>query len=486
MDHDHVHGEHCDHDHDHDDDHHGHGHGRSARKLGVTAVVEDLGPCRKLLKVEVPATAVKGEISKRLDHLRRGVQLKGFRKGKAPKDRIEQLYGKTVREDARDQLLREGYSEAVEGSLGVENVLGEGTIENVAFSAEQGLKFEVTLHTRPTFELGDHKGVEVKVPMIRVEEKDVDAALDRFRRTRGELRPIEGEDAVVGPDDVLSIDLQVWLADEHEVWAEAQAQGQESDKKPLKEEFGVELALPAPGVAGLEVEDLADSLVGLKVGDWGDAETDLPDDFDVIEGRGEPAVLRMQVQAIRRLVLPELTDAWAAEIGRGTVADLRREVREELQQRAEVLRRGDVELRVLATLLERTGLFDLPADLVDKEVENAERRKEFEQRIQGRTAEEAKALVEEEKEEIRRDVERMLRFFFILDVVSKRENIKVSDRDVELRIARMAAQRGERPEKVKEELDKYGVLPQVRHDLMEEKTRAFLREHAKVVESEDL
>lgn len=475
----HVHDENCNHDHDHD-------HAGQDQGPTVTAVMEDLGPCKKLLKVEVGADEVKKEITVRIDEIRRGVSLKGFRKGKAPRDRIEALYGDSVRKDARDHLLRAGYVKALQSKIEPEKVLGEGTIENVAFSPDGALKFEVTLHTRPEFELGDHKGVEVKIAPAQVEDKDVEAALERFRATRGEMRPVEGADAVVEAEDLLAVDAQVWLADEHERWS--QAQGGESggtDLKPLKEYFGLDVQLPGTTIGAFEIEDLKDSLVGLKVGEWGDAETDLPADFEVVEGRNEPAVLRMQVQAIKRLVRPELTEEWVKESGYGSIADLRREIREELQQRLEVIRRQEVELKVLAALNERTGQFPLPSDLVDKEIENAERRRFFELRMGGQDEPTAKAKVEEERETIRREVERMLRYFFIMDVVARRENVKVSERDVDARIARMAAQRRETPQKIREELEKHDVLGQVRHDLMEEKTRGLLREYAKVTEAAD-
>lgn len=479
---DHVHGEHCDHDHDHD---HAHGQGGDEGP-NVTAVVEDLGPCKKLLKVEVGAAEVKREISTRLEQIRRGVTLKGFRKGKAPQSRIEQLYGDSVREDARDHLLRAGYVKALQKQVGPDKVLGEGTIENVAFSPDGGLKFEVTLHTRPELELGEYSGVEVTVAPVAVSDKDIEDALQGFRRTRGEMRPVEAADAVVEAEDLLSVDAQVWLADEHERWSEAQEKKEQTELKPLKEYFGLEVQLPGTTLGPFEIEDLADSLVGLKVGEWGDAEVDLPSDFEVVEGRNEPGVVRVQVQAIKRLVMPELTEEWVKEAGHGTIADLRREIREELQQRLEVGRRQEVELKVLGKLLEKTGLFPLPNELVDKEVENAERRRFFELRaLEGKNETEAKNAVEEERDTIRKDVERTLRFFFILDIVAKKENIKVSERDVEARIARIAAQRRETPQKVREELEKHNVLPQVHHDLMEEKTRAWLREKAKVVEKAD-
>lgn len=484
-DHGHEHGPNCDHDHDHD---HGHEHGAATAtalaNVKVAAVVEDLGPCKKLLKVEVPPDAVKAEISQRLEHIRRGATLKGFRKGKAPRGRIEQLYGDTVREDARDHLLKEGYAKALKEQLGADKVLGEGTIENVAFSNEEGLKFEVTLHTRPEIDIGDHKGVEVKVPAVKVEEKDIDAAIDRLRRSRGEMRPVEDAAANVEPGDLLAVDMQVWLSDEYERFTQAQDSGAQTELKPLKEHFGEQVQLPSATLGPYEVEDLADSLVGLKVGEWGEAEVDLPEDYEIVEGRNEPAVLRIRIEAIKRLVLADLTEEWAKQGGYNTLADLRREVREELQQRLEIARRQDVELRILGALNERVGMFALPSDLVDKEIENAERRKFIEARIAGKPEEEAKALVEEERDTIRREVERMLRFFFILDLVARKENIQVSNRDVDARIARIAAARGQSPAKVREELEKHDVVGQVQHDLMEEKTRAFLREHAKITEED--
>ena len=80
----------------------------------------------------------------------------------------------------------------------------------------------------------------------------------------------------------------------------------------------------------------------------------------------------------------------------------------------------------------------------------------------------------------------MLRNFFVLDEISTAEGIKVSDADVSARIARLAAARGQDTATVREELEKQNMLSQLRHDLLDEKARAFLREHATITESEDL
>jgi len=463
---------------------HDHSHDHEDEGPAVTQVVEDLGPCKKLLRVEVPKDEVQKEIDGRLEQIRRRVHLKGFRKGKAPRKRIEKLYGDAVIEDARKHLLQRSYMRAIEDGLGLDSVLGEGTIENVDFSRDDGLKFEVTLHTRPDFELPEYEGLEVEVTPIRVSDEDLKTAVDQFRKSRGELRPVQGEGAVVETEDDLAVTVEVWLADEYENFAQAREAGQQVELKPLKEEAGVEVQLPDDELGQYEVEDLADSLAGLEIGEWGEVETDLPDDFEVVEGRGEPAMLRVRIDEIKRIHLPELTEEWVEEAGYDSVADLHRELREQLQQHQEMVRRHEVEQKAIAKLLHTIGDFDLPSDLLEKEVENAERRKAIELRMQGKTEAEADEAVREERDEIASEVERMLRTFFLIDKVARKEGVKVTDRDVDARVARIAQSRGLDPRVVRGEIEKQEILPQLRQDLLDEKTRAILREKAVVKEDE--
>lgn len=469
-------------DHDHGDHDHSHDHGGPS----LTAVLEDLGPCKKLLKVEVPSDEVQKEVDGRLRHLSKTVHLKGFRPGKAPRKRIEKLYGSAVRNDARDHLLRQTYMRAIQENVGETQLLGEGTIENVAFSVEDGLKYEVTLHTRPEFELPDYKGLEIEIEKVAVDEKEVDEALDQFRSQKGEFKPVEGEDAVVEGEDGLTVDVQVWLSDEYEAFSQNEEVEGESNLKPLKEEAGLPVQLPHDRLANYLVEDLADSLSGLKLGEWGEAETELPVDFDVVEGRGEPAVLRIQVKSIKRLFLPELTEEWVKEAGYDTVNDLRREIREELQQRLDHMRRGVIEERLVAKLREEVGEFALPSDMVEQEVNQAKQRKTFELMYMEKLEKDAaEAQVAEEAEQLETEVTEALRAFFVLDEIARREELRVAEADVNTRIALMAAQRGTDPETMRAELQKHKVLPQLYHDILDEKTRALLREHATVNEVED-
>ncbi|MEZ6186508.1 MAG: trigger factor [Planctomycetota bacterium] len=466
----------ADHDHDHDHDH-GHGHTHE-----LEAVVEELGPCKKLLKVTVPASEIEKDYSKKIAGLRKRVHLKGFRKGKAPKARIEKLYGESVLEEVREHLVRHAYVDAVKEKIGSDKVLGEGKIEKLEFDRKKGLEFEAEIHTRPEFELESYTDVKIEVEPLVVEDKDVQEQIDLFRRTKGDMRPVEGDDVVVEGEDHVTVDLQVWLADEFETWSKAQEEGNQSELKPLKEEFGVAVQLPADYLGDYEVDDLEDALTGLKIGEWGDAETDLPEDFEVIEGRGEGAVIRMRVEAIRRLFLPELTDELIKEVGFESVADLKRETRERMQEAMEVARRGQIEDRILLKLIEQTGQFELPVDIVEAEIQNAEKRRVQELRREGQSEQEAENEVAEERDEIRTKVETMLRKFFVADEVARREKIGVTGRDLEARIARIAASQGMNPAQLTEQLQKLNMLPQIRQDILDQKIRTFLRERAEIVE----
>jgi trigger factor len=468
-----------DHDHDHPGEHH----------HTVTAVIDEVGPCKRLLKVSVPAEEVKKEIEGQLKDLRKTVKIKGFRQGKVPEALIQKLYGDAVKEEVKKHLLEHAYFQALKDkNVEPSTILGESKVENMKFSTTEGLAFEVTLQTRPTFTLADYKGIEVGLPKLDVKDDEVEKALEGFRRAKGEIRPIEDANANVEGEDFLSCDVEVWLADE---WEKLQDESGEKPAegpgslKPLKELKDQEVHVPVSRIGTLDVEDMADSLVGLKIGEWGECEATLPVDYEVVEGRSEPATVRLKVNSIKRLFLPPITEEWVKESGYDSIEILRREAREDIFRRKEIARQNEVETKVLDALVAKTGAFDLPADLIDAEIRDTERRREMELRMEGKAEDEAKRLVRDEEEELRSTVIQSLRYFFLLDEIAKREKIRVADADLDARIARIAQSAGKSPAEIKKHFEERKVLPQLRHELLNEKTRAFLRENAKVVDRED-
>jgi trigger factor len=474
--------------HDHDHDHAGHDHGPGGHHHTVNATLEDLGPCKQIMKVSVPAAEVKKEIEDQLNDVRKTARIKGFRPGKVPMDMVRKLYGQPVQDEVKKHLLEHAYFQALKDKkVQPENILGESRVENMKFSPEEGLSFEVTIQLRPKFELPEYKHVHVELPKLKVTDEDVEKALEGFRRARGEIRPVEDAKAVVEAEDFLSCDVEIWLADE---WENKQDESDEkpagsTSVKPLKEMKDVEVHVAVDKVGDLDVDDLQDSMVGLSLGEWGEVETSLPNDYAVMEGRGQAAIVRLKINSIKRLFLPPLTDEWVKESGYDSVEDLRREAREDIFRRKELARQSEVETRVLDKILDKIGHFDLPADLIEAENADATRRRELELRYEGKTEEEAKGVVQGEEQELQSKVLQNLRYFFVLDEVAKKEKIRVTEADIEARISRIAQSAGRTPAEIRKHFEERKVLPQLRHEIQNEKTRAFLRENAKIADRED-
>jgi trigger factor len=429
---------------------------------------------------------VKKEIDHQLADVRKTASIKGFRKGKVPADMVKKLYGDPVREEVKKHLLEHAYYQALKDkNVQPQAILGESRVENMKFSEQEGLSFEVTIHLRPTFELPEYKHIHVELPKLKVTDEDVEKALEGFRRARGEIRPVEDQKAVVEAEDFLSCDVEVWLADEYESKQDESDEKAATPVKPLKELKDQEIHVPVDKVGDLDVDDLQDSLVGLKIGEWGDVETSLPIDYEVKEGQNQAAVVRLKINSIKRLFLPPLTDEWVKESGYDSVEDLRREAREDIFRRKELARQADVENRVLERILDKIGAFDLPADLIDQEIEDSTRRRELELRYEGKTENEAKSAVQGEEEEIKVKVIQNLRYFFILDEIAKREKIRVGDADIDARITRIAQSAGRSAAEIRKHFEERKIVPQLRHEIMNDKTRAFLREHAKIADRED-
>src|SRR5262245_9568129 len=110
----------------------------------VNAVIEDAGPCKKLLRVEVPKDEVAREIDEQIEQVRRNIKVKGFRQGKVPRKFVEKNYRAAIEDDVRKHLLEHSYVDALkEKGVDMGTVLGQGRVENLKFSAEEGLTYQV-------------------------------------------------------------------------------------------------------------------------------------------------------------------------------------------------------------------------------------------------------------------------------------------------------------------------------------------------------
>ena len=155
----------------------------------MNVTVENLAPCKKLVRVEVEAQKVDETLDTITKQFQRGANLPGFRPGKAPREMVVRKYAKDIEEEAKRKLISEAYKSALEEQK--LDVVGYPDIEEIQFSRGQPLQFAATIETTPEFELPEYKGIPVKREARTVTDEDVERAIQVLRQSHTSFKTVE-------------------------------------------------------------------------------------------------------------------------------------------------------------------------------------------------------------------------------------------------------------------------------------------------------
>ena len=145
----------------------------------VNVSVENLAPCKKLVRVELDADAVNTVFDAVTKEIQKQAVLPGFRPGKAPRDIVVKKYSAEIKDEAKRKLIGENYRKAIEEQK--LHVVGYPDIEEVQFERGQALQFTATVETAPEFTLPEYKGLPATIETKSVTDADVDRALGMLR-----------------------------------------------------------------------------------------------------------------------------------------------------------------------------------------------------------------------------------------------------------------------------------------------------------------
>ncbi|HLP78942.1 MAG TPA: trigger factor, partial [Candidatus Paceibacterota bacterium] len=155
----------------------------------MNVTVENLAPCKKLVRVEVESQKVDATFESITKDFQKQASLPGFRPGKAPRDMVIRKYEKDIEEEVKRKLISEAYRDAMkEQKL---EVIGYPDIEEIQFGRGQALQFAATVETAPEFELPEYKGIPVKREIRSVTNDDLERALDALRQQQVDFKTVE-------------------------------------------------------------------------------------------------------------------------------------------------------------------------------------------------------------------------------------------------------------------------------------------------------
>ena len=437
----------------------------------MNVTINDISETRKDVVVTVDGDEVAKEEARILKEMKKQARIPGFRPGKAPDNLMRQRYGKQIKDELKNAVMRNAYNRVLEeDGLQVYSVVEFSEVDEPVPGQEQSL--DLTVDVTPDFDLPEYKGLTTSSPPTEVEDEEIDQTIDRIRRQRAEFVPVEraaeegdyvkvsyvgkhGENLVA---DMVADNprLRAW-GTVNDGWEEA---GTEEARQ-----FGV----PA----------VIDALVGMQAGDRKSVEQVIPEDFAVENLRGETVTYDLEVGEVRERKLPELDEEFLKSVRAESLEDFKAQIMDELESQK---KRESDEARRQQILDHLAGVveFPLPQSAVEGETQNALSRIVNQNLQQGVPQEE----LEKQKEQIQsgaaQTAEREVKLQIILSRIADKEKITVDNEDLSRAVYSMAIQQRQRPEDLAKELkkDRERVL-QLQRQILFGKTLDFILSNAK-------
>jgi trigger factor len=293
--------------------------------------VETTGGLERRIKVQIPADQIDQQVESKLQQLARSVRLDGFRPGKVPLSVVRKRYGDQVRQETAGELIASSYEEALQR----ENLkpAGDPRIEQTRNEPGQELEFVATFEVYPEVEPPDLADITIERMTSEVTDADVDSMLEKLRRQRVTWGKVE---RAAEEGDRIEIDFEGTIDG-------TPFSGNSANNVPL--ELGSKSMIP-----GFE-----EQLVGVSAGESKTIEVTFPDDYGSSEVAGKTASFDVKVHAVAEAQLPELNDEFARVfgVGDGGLAQLREEIRRNMERELAAVIKSRVKQQVFDALLEK-------------------------------------------------------------------------------------------------------------------------------------
>ena len=412
------------------------------------------------LTIEVSAEDLEKAMQNAYQKAKGRISIPGFRKGKAPRKMIEQMYGKGIfLEDAVNALIPEHYSKALsECEL---EIVSQPQIDVTQMEPGKALIFTAEVAVKPEVTLGEYKGVEVPKAEIEVTEEEIEASLKREQEKNS--RTITVEDRAAEEGDIVTIDFEGFVDGDA-------FEGGKGEAYPLT--LGSHTFIP-----GFE-----EQLVGAKTGDHVEVNVTFPEEYQAKELAGKAAVFQCDVKKIEAKELPELNDDFAKDVSEfDTLAEYKEDVKKNLTESKEKEALRAKEDAAIEKIIENAEM-EIPEAMIDTQCRQM--MDDFGRRMQSQglsmeqyfqfTGQTAEKMMEDMKPQALKRIQTRL----VLEKIVEVENIQPTEEEVNEEITKMAAMYKMEADKLKELVGER-EMEQMKKDMAVQKAVTFVAEAAK-------
>jgi trigger factor len=407
---------------------------------------------KREIEVEVPADEVQRQTDTLIQRYQKLARLPGFRRGHVPASIIRQRFSEDIKSDVVEALVPKYFRQETE-RLGLLPV-SQPRVSELHIHEGEPLRFKASFEVLPEIKVEGYRELRVEKPDVSVTDDEVEQALKNLQEQHATFTAIEGSPLADGDFAQVSLD----------------GKPKEGDAKPVHmDEVLVEIN------GKNTMPEFTENLRGASVGEERTFDVTYPQDFSDPRLAGKIFSYTVKVQAIKQKNLPELNDEFAKQVGELANLDA---VRQRIRQGMEAERKHTAEReakdKLVAELIKRNE-FEVPEALVERQADLRVERGLRALAAQGLKAEAMKKmdfnrLRAGQREQAVQEVKASL----LLDRVAEKENISVTDEEIDREVAALAEQSKQTPENIRARLTRDGALDRIRNRIRNEKTLDFL------------
>jgi trigger factor len=436
--------------------------------------------CRREIEVEIPVDVVSRQQEALVKEYSKQARIPGFRKGKVPASMVRNRFSSEITSDVVEALVPQYYREAV--IKGGFRPVGQPYVYGLEFTPGEPIRFKAAFEVLPEFDLADYNAIKVDKPEIAVSEEQIDAELKQVQERQASFDPVNEErGAETGEFVQVSFEARP-KGIEQELQAVAKETAAEEAKEVGEEKEGaaaqpVQMDEVLVEIGGANtIPEFTEHLAGVKAGEERSFDVAYPDDFYDKRLAGQTFSYKVKVNAIKKKSLPELNDDFARELSQEfeNLGDLRQRFRENMEHELRHKAEHEAKDRLIEELIAKHD-FPVPRSLVEHQIDLRLERGLRALAAQGMKTEDMRRmdfgrLRAGQREAATKEVKSSV----LLAKIAIKENVQVSDEELENEIGAMAQQMQQPVEEVKKKLAQDNAVERLRERMRSEKALNFL------------
>ncbi len=382
--------------------------------------VENVSSTSRRLKINVPSEIIQSEINSMYNEIRSTANIPGFRQGKVPQAILVKKFGKTVEAQVIEKIVPRSYMEAVREAK-LDPVNYPDIDEKIELKPGEPLSFSVTVEIKPEVENLSYEGIALKKKTFTVTDDEVEKSIKLLQESRA-LYSVSDDELKEGDMAIINSDAFI--------------EGQ------LKEELSYK---EYPLVLGTEEmpKEFSEALTGRKKGDTVEVtiifESSIPNDTLA----GKEVLFKVLISETKKKNIPPVDDEFAKSADCSSVEEMKKKIHENLSRRREGEINLDYKKEILDHLIGKHD-FDVPPSMLQGEIESMIHQEKENAMKKGEEARPDEEMIKEFESKARENVKSVL----LLEAIGKKENIKVSNEDVQGAINEIAVRNNLQPEEV--------------------------------------